>query len=520
MAAQGQELLAGIDIGGTSIKCCMYRADATPVAMASRPSLRAARTEAGGDPNELWAQVCEAAREVWHLLDGRERGAVRGIAVASVGCTAVLVDGEDRPLFPLFWSSPGMAALYEKVRETIGAQEYQRITRYPLEAEHTAFWLALLAEHTPDRFARIDAILAVADYINLRLTGLRAREYSTAASMALWDYRQGDWWRECLDALGLQRGVLGQPRWSGTYLGPLSSAAAAEMGWPQGMAVYLGGHDYPCAALAAGCVAPGSLLNVSGTFEILASFHDAPPSGHGSIAQRALVDHHVVEGMYTLMAEAVGAGHLEWLRRCLAPPKQHPSDWETLLGEMADLPSPVGRPPVLFVPHLFGRWVPDRQEAAWGCFAGLTGEAGRADLLRAIVEGICFKARQALDGLQGGARSDQPIRVVGGGSREPAWLRTKAAILGSTLSVPKLREATALGAALLAGIGAGVYADAADASGAAALQGADGYEPDPDLRAWYDEVYRTLYLPLLDATDQLDVRMRDLFAGRQRTGAP
>lgn len=514
MQDRGQDLLAGIDIGNTSIKCCIYRTDATPVASAARPTRLLRQNAAGGaDPARLWTLVCEVAQEAWCTLDGRQRAAVRGLAVAGMGCTAVPVDEHGAPLFPLFWSPPGTPALFARVAAETDPRAHARITGYPLEPENTSFWLALLAERERERFSRIDAVLSVAGYINLQLTGSRSWEHSTAGSLALWDFRAGGWWADFLQLLGLPAAAMGSPRWSGGLIGPLSHTAADRMGWRPGIPIVLGGHDYPCAALAAGCVRAGSLFNIAGTFEILASFHAVPPLERDLARQRTLVDHHVVPSLYALMAEAVGAGHLEWFRRTLAPAGAPPPEWEDLLAEMAALPSPLRQPPVLFVPHLFGRWVPRRDEAAWGLFAGLSEETGRAQMLRAIVEGICFMVRQARDGMGlGDTTAAAPIRVAGGGSRNTEWLRIKASILGTPLLVPRLREATALGAALLAGIGVGVYRDAAAAAAAAALQGEDVYEPDPPLAAWYDEVYRALFLPLIDAARDLDARTVALLA--------
>ena len=511
-----QEILVGIDVGTTNVKCGIYRADGRSIGAGTTPTRAAARlwdTPFGrfeaGDAAALWPLVGAVCREAAQTLGAPERSAIRGIAVSGVGCTAVCVDAGDRPLYPLQFGDTA-PALFETYQREMGPDRYQATTGYPLEPDNTAFQLARLRELDPHGYRQIAAVLSVSDYVNLRLTGLRAREPSTAASMALWNQADNTWWQEFLDALQLGPEVLGSPVPSGRLLGPLTAAAAMETGWPEGTPVYLGGHDYLCAALAAGCTTPATLLNISGTFDIVAAFQDTPDVRRTE--QRTIVDHHVVPGMYSVMAEAVGGGQAEWLRRQLlgAGSGGGTAGWERLLDELGALPPPFTATREAFVPHLFGRWSPSREDASYGSYVGLSGDSTGASLLRATIVGTCFQSRQILDGLrQIVPQTTGPLRMVGGG-RHPAWMQIKADALGLTLAAPRIHEASALGAALLAGIGAGVYRGFEEASRVSAAFGADIYEPAAGARAAYDQAYRTVYPFLLDAMRHVDERLSRL----------
>ncbi len=470
------------------------------------------------DPAGLWQLVCTVCRQTVQGLKTRDRVALCGIAVSSIGCAAVCVGADGHVLYPLQLGDTA-PALFETYRREMGADRYYRMTGYPLESDNTAFQLARLRELDPLGYEQIAAVLSVADYINLKLTGLRAREFSTAASMALWNYRDGTWWQEFLAAIELGPDVMGHPVPSGQLLGPVTAYAARETGWREGTPVYLGGHDYLCAALAAGCITPGVLVNVSGTFDIIAAFQNtAQPPPHRA-EHRTIVDHHVVADVYSLMTEAVGGGQAEWLRRGLLAPGADGDGgmslvpWERLLDEIATLPPPFTDTCEIFMPHVFGQWSPARRDTAQGAYVGLTDNTTSASFLRATILGVCFQARHMIDALRP-IIPDMvgPLRVVGGGSRHPVWMQLKADTVGMALSAPRVHEASALGAALLAGVGAGVYGGYDEAGAVSAGLGADIYEPAPGTRALYDDMYHTVYLFLLGVIRQVDERLNRVVA--------
>jgi xylulokinase len=161
------------------------------------------------------------------------------------------------------------------------------------------------------------------------------------------------------------------------------------------------------------------------------------------------------------------------------------------------------------VPHVFGSSFPLSGGQARGAYVGLSRSTTQASLLRATLEGMCFQSRRMLDHV-GRPQAGDPVRAVGGGSHSPAWMQLKADVLGVPVAVPRIREATALGAAMLAALGAGVYGGVEQAVSIVAERGADRYEPDPLRHALYDEAYREVYLPLTETLIGLDGRSAEL----------
>lgn len=499
------DILVGIDVGSTNIRCCAYDSDARMLASAMRATLDHRRGGTRPTAEHLWELVCEVCRDTVRQLGDEALRHVQGLAVASVGCRALFLDARGRA-FSL--GDTGESTLYRRYVDQLGRENYAAITGYPPEPDSVAFQLSWLRENQPARWSDLDAILSVADYINLRLTGVRVRERSTAASMGLWDHREHGWWVEFLADITLPEGVLGPLADSGTFVGGVMPEVSSATGWLAGTPVFVGGHDYLCAALAVGCVRPGTQMNITGTFDIVASFHSQPPERPEIACHRSMMDHHVVPGLYGWMAEDLSGPQVEWFQREIAAEfKGSPPPLSELLREVETLPQPFTRTQEVFLPALFGEIFPGRFPRARGVCIGLTSSTTRPSLFRALIEGQCFQTRRMLEHVDG---TQGPLPVVGGASQSPVWMQIKADVLGIPVCVPRIREATALGAALLAGVGATIYANCVEAADVVDAKGAEHYEPDPIRADVYDRVYRDVYLPLAEAVPRLGARLTEI----------
>lgn len=525
MAAFGQEFLVGVDIGSTSVKVCLYSTDQTLVAKAWVPTKRAYRswTTIPGrklmDPQLLWNLVSECCEEVLSPLPDKTRRSIKGLAVAGVG-GHVYLDKHNVPVVPIGGTTKGRSDLYDSylTRE----KEYFETTGYPLNYTNVPFYLAWLRENDVQTFAAIDSIMSVSDYINLRFTGERGRDYSTACTTGLWDYTLESWWSKLLNDLELSPAVLGKPRYSGAKIGNVTQNVAQTTGLPVGLPVFLGGHDYLCAALAVGCISSKSILDIVGTYEILASFHRDRPLGEEFSSLPGLTHRHVVPNCYSYALEAIGCGHTEWIRDLLFHTRQKNQqglfDWNSFYGAIPSLAPSFAETFEVYVPQTFGRYYPTHSGAALGCFYGLNRNTNDATLVRATLEGICFQARQMLEGMHQILRSQtQPIVVVGGGTLSGEWMQIKSNVFGLPLIIPTIQEATALGAALLAGIGLGIYSNPTEASELALKQGGVRVvAPDLDMTRLYDDIYHQVYLPLCKTLDQIDANLATVT--RKRSG--
>ncbi len=496
------ELLIGIDVGTTNVKCGLYDTSARLVALATRSTATAYSSPGELDPDRLWAITARACAEAVSKATAVRATAVRGVAVSSIGCVPVLLDAADRPVNTAVPEAARLRAVAQ-LAEIVPPPEDRAITGYPLDMHSAACRLAALPAHDKDRTR---SAMSVADYIAFRLTGRIVREFSTALSYGLWDYRHDTWWTDGLERIGLDARVLGEPADSGRPIGPLTREAAAAIGVEPTTMVFTGGHDYLTAALAADLHPGLEVLNVTGTIEILASIHRDRAGTAVDRRVRAITDHHVVPGVYSYMIEAYGAGLVEWLRgSVLSRPGDPDPDLDPWFTALERLPPAATAAGALYVPPRFARPLPEGDPRAAGAFVGVGPDSSGAMLLRTMVEGLCFQVRQMLECQQVVLGPGEiGITSVGGGSRSAVWSQTKADVLARPIRVPRIIEASALGAALLAGIGAGVYGGFAEAGATAAALGADVIEPEPGRSARYRDVFETAYLPMVAELDDGD----------------
>ena len=354
-----------------------------------------------------------------------------------------------------------------------------------------------LRHHEPDAYARVASVLLPKDYVRLELTGERATDASDASGTLLLDVRARDWSDEILDALEIPRAWL--PK---VYEGPevtatLRDDVADELGLPRGLPVAAGGGDNAAAAVGVGVVREGSVSTSIGTSGVLFAHRDEfarDPSG------RVHAFCHAVPGAFHLMAVTLSAGgSLSWWRERLGGG----ADFETLVGEAAAVEP--GAEGLVFLPYLTGERSPHLDPHARGGFVGLTVRHGRAHMTRAVMEGVAFSMRDGLEVMRGLDTPDDDLRAVGGGARSPLWLGLQADVYGRPVRRTLIDEGPAYGAALLAGVAAGVFADVEDAGARVRLRD-EVTEPDPERARRYDElyaVYASLYPALRDAMHTL-----------------
>jgi xylulokinase len=328
----------------------------------------------------------------------------------------------------------------------------------------------------------------------------------------MFDQRKLDWSDEMLRLAGIDKHLLAPAYPSGTPLGEVTGKAAQETGLPVGTPVVLGGHDYLCGALPVGAIRPGVILDVSGTWEIVLAATQQPVLTPEAQKTGATVEAHVARGLYAIWGGAVSSDMLEWYRKEYGFEARTKAeaccgvDWDFLMADAAA--APVGSHGVMFLPHLSGAGCPDADPHSLGAWVGLSNFATKGDILRALIEGLDYQFLDIVRTMQGlGVPFDQLV-VVGGVARNKFWMQNKADMVGLPLEVPEVEDATPLGAAMLAGIGVGVYAGEQDAYEKVCKPGAI-YKPDPDATAKYEDlfkIYKQLYPALRPISQQLYTR--------------
>jgi xylulokinase len=331
-----------------------------------------------------------------------------------------------------------------------------------------------------------------------------------ASTTLLFDQRKQQWSQEILEVSGISPDLLCPPQQSGTVLGQVHAAAAAATGLPAGTPVVLGGHDYLCGALPMGAFRPGVVGDVTGTWEMVVVATDEPVLAPAVREMGILVDSHVARGRWAAMGATVAAEQLEWFRREFGQPEKQQAeqqgglDWDYLMQAAAA--SPPGARGCLFLPHMSGSHCPIVDHRSLGAFVGLRNIHGKGDLLRAIIEGLDYQFLQVVEGLRR-AVGVEPDRIVaiGGAVNNRFWMQNKADVVGKPIEVPPIDDAVVLGAAILAGIGVGLYRDEADAYAQVAQPGTL-YEPDAAQHARYGEWFGA-FEPLYGALKNVNARL-------------
>jgi xylulokinase len=500
------DYLVGIDLGSTSLKAVVYDLEGNTVAGGSRPTERRHPDPAHPDwtvwdPDQIWGGAAAAVREALAVLPDARR--VRGVAVSGLGMDGVPVDRQGRCLYPFIsWLCPRtepQLAWWEKV---IGAARTFAIGGNTLWRHSTALRILWMAEHEPEILARADKWLLIEDYVNFMLCGSRTTDYSMASCTLLFDQASRSWSSEMLSLSGIEGRLLCEPLPSGTVIGEVSTAASAATGLPSGTPVVLGGHDYLCGALPVGAMEPGTYLDVSGTWEVVLATIPRPLLTSALQAIGATVECHVARDMYSAMGSAVSAEMLEWYRReygieaRLRADSRGCSDWDCLMEGAAE--APLGSHGAMFLPHMNGAGCPSVDPRSLGGFVGLTCATNRADMLRALVEGLDFQLLDIMSAMEANlAMPARRIVTVGGAARNVFWMQNKADVLNRTIETTRIEEASTLGAAMLAGIGVEIYKNASEAY-ERVRRSSRLWEPDPRVAGRYAELF-TIYRELAPA---------------------
>ncbi len=476
--------LIGIDMGTTNLKAVLFDEAGRMEAESRHPTPTMTGRDGGScyEPERLWQIVCGLLKDVTgQLEEKRGRGAaaeIRGLSVTGMGEAGVPLDAEGRPLFPVIaWFDPRTKECSEMFRQTVGDERIRQITGLRNQFIFTANKILWLKTHEPERFSKMRRWHCVPDYITWRLTGESAMDHSLSCRTMLFDLDRAEWSDELVYDAGICREILPETVPSGSLVGAVTKPASEQTGLPAGTGVYAGGHDHICGAFACGVWEEGSVMDSSGTAEEILMATSSLRNARQAGCRGFNTGYHVKSGRYYLSGGIPASGtSVDWSARLFGPGS----------GPMTPLAHGL-----LFLPHLRGSSSPERSRASSGAFFGIREDHHPGDFRQAVLEGVCFEMRQLAESLGTAER----VVAIGGGTKNEAWLKTKANVLGTRIEVPEVRESTALGAAMLAGIGAGVYRDAEDALQKTYRTG-HTVDPEPEYRERYErqyEVFRELY---------------------------
>ena len=460
-------VLVGIDVGTTGVKA---------VAISPRGGvLRRAEEEYPlSTPRPGWSE--QDPEDWWRATEAALR-AVGGDDAAGIGLAGqmhglVTLDERERVLRPaILWNDQRTAAECAEIEERVGLERLIELTGNRALTGFTAPKLLWVRNHEPEVYARIAHVLLPKDYVRLKLTGERAIDVADASGTLLFDVAGRRWSEAVLEALDVPVGWL--PR---ALESPDVSAETAD-----GVPVAAGAGDQAAGALGVGVDRPGPVSVVVGTSGVVfASLPDFAADREARVHSFC----HAVPGTWHAMGVMLSAaGSLRWLRDAIAPGES----FDRLVGEAERWPP--GAEGLAFLPYLAGERTPHADPAARGAFVGLSLRHDRGALTRAVLEGVAYGLRDSLELLRALGLRPEVGRVSGGGARSDLWLRILASVLGIPLERTVVEEGAAYGAALLAGVAGGVFADVHEAV-SACVQVRDTIEPEPAWAEVYDEWYR------------------------------
>jgi xylulokinase len=406
-------------------------------------------------PENWWAAAQHAIRGV--LKEANASGKdVAGVGLSGQMHGLTLLDEADQVIRPaLIWCDQRSQAQVDWINATATRSMVLECTANPVLTGFTLPKLLWVRDNEPAKYERVRKVLLPKDYVRFQLTGEYASDVSDASGTALFDVVRRRWSLALADKLGIDRSFLPYVYESPDVSGRVSQRAADATGLAVGTPVVGGAGDQAASAVGNGIVDSGDVSCTLGTSGVVFAYTQKPaydPEG------RVHTFCHAVPGAWHVMGVTQGAGlSLQWFRNQLAPGE----DYDALTAEAAK--SPVCAQGLFWLPYLMGERTPHLDALARGGWVGLTAKHTRADMIRALIEGVSFSQKDCLDIIEQMGVPVESVRVSGGGGRSAFWRQMLADVFSKPVVTLETQEGSAYGAALLSLVGTGVYASVPEA---------------------------------------------------------
>jgi len=483
---------AGLDIGTTMVKAVVFDLEGKPINEAHReydliypkPGWREL------DSDLVWKRTKEVLTTIGSW-DGS--GDIKGLSVSVQGEAVAPISRDGKALHNSIVTFDNRTIPQTEwwARE-LGKEKIYSITGQPLHPMTTLSKMMWIRDNLPRIFEKTWKFLCYED-IFFHWLGLEpVIDYSLASRTMAFDVVKKEWSHTMLDAAKLDRDLLPDARPSGEVVGELDSKAAGELGLPKGMALVTGGHDQPCSALGGGIVRPRIAVDSTGTVECVTPAMDKPLLTRTMLESNFPCYCHVKRGMYVTLAFHFGAGSvLKWYRDNLAQDEVRRAREEGVSPyKLLDREAAKGPVNVYLLPHFVGTGTPYLDPRSKGALLGLTTSTTKAEIYKAIIDGITYETRMNLDRLCKCGVDVEELRAIGGGATSSIWPQIKADILEKKIVRLAVSEAGCLGAAILAATAVGQYRDV-DQGVKAAVKRVDEFRPNPKSVKLYREHFET-----------------------------
>jgi xylulokinase len=483
----------GIDVGSQSIKGVLLGPGGELCASASHGLVM--NHPFGGwaeqDPRDWEEGINHVVAKL--LRDANVGGGDIGVlSLASQVDGVVPISSQGEALGPaIIWLDRRADLQANELATKVGAARLFELTGLVADASHSGPKIMWLRDNDASSFGEAWAFPPAAGYLVQRFTNELVIDHANASSSLLYDLKSRRWSGELLDAAGINTEQLGRIAEASEVVGTLSARAAAALGLSTQCKVLVGTGDEHAGSIGSGAISNGIITDVTGTAEPVTVVTDNFVLDYEGLVETHA---HAIAGFYLVENPGfVSGGSTLWLSQSVLHISQ---------GEFFELAvsAPAGSDGVLFLPALSGAMTPRWNARMRGAFAGLSMSHPSNTMARAVLEGCAFALRDVVDRFAQLGLGGEEIRVVGGGAQSELWMQIKADVTGRPVHRVLVKEATATGAALLAGVAAGTFTDLSDAVTRTVTLADEPYHPDPQRVSLYDNAYGQ-YRALFDGVE-------------------
>ena len=494
--------LLGVDIGTSGTKTVLFDEAGNTVASAVEeyPLYQPNVGWAEQDPEDWWMATYTTIKQVVSK-SGINAAEIKGIGLSGQMHGAVLLDQNNNVLRKaIIWCDQRSFAECDQITSTIGKERLIEITANPALTGFTASKILWVRNNEPQIYEKVKKILLPKDYIRFKLTGEFATEVSDASGMQLMDIPARKWSDEVLGKLSIERSMLGELYESQEVTGKVNKDASLLTGLEVGTIVVGGAGDQAAGAIGNGIVRPGVVSSTIGTSGVVFAF-----SQNVSIDPLGRVHTfcHAVPNTWHIMGVTQGAGlSLKWFRDNFCIEEKRTAelmkvDPYMLMDKEAEKVN-AGCSGLIYLPYLMGERTPHLDPNAKGVFFGLSAKHEKQDMIRSVMEGVVYSLKDCLEIIKEMGVDVSEVRASGGGGKSPLWRQMQADVFGTEITTINSSEGPALGVALLAGVGAGVYSNITEACDVV-IKVKTRQEADNQLNSEYTKfynIYKRLYKSL------------------------
>ncbi|MCI8327885.1 MAG: xylulokinase [Lachnospiraceae bacterium] len=492
------EYYLGLDLGTGSMKTVLFDVNGKEISQSviEYPLYQPHNGWSEQDPKDWYEAAVQTVKNVMEQSNV-PKDQVKGLGISGQMMGAVMLDKNGKVLRrAILWNDGRTTESCEHVRQIVGDDLFMKYSCTPARPGLTAAKIQWVKDNQPDLYAEVAHILLPKDYLRYRLTGEYATEVSDASATQILDVPNRRWSDEIMSAMELNESMLGKVYESQEITGYVRPEVAEVMGITSKCAVVGGASDNSAAGVGTGIVTPGSAMTTIGTSGTVFAFSEKP-----------VVDEH--KSVYTFCMPVPGAWHfmgsvnsagasLKWWRNNF-----YPNDEDYVEINKDALFSKPGANRLIYLPYLNGEQSPHFNLTCRGSFVGLAAIHTKADMTRAVMEGVTYALRDIMTGIRNTGIEPENVRMCGGGSKSPFWRQLMADIYNLPVALPDMNSenSAALGVAILAAVGTGAYQSVPQACDKIIKMRSEIYMPSQEKVAFYDKVYKefdALYPKLKD----------------------